>query len=186
MPKLRFSKIRIYEFKNLFKEKTQKMNRKNKKNDIQCILLKKMLETSIFTYFKRQDGEKGLQPTLEKLLKDKSFLAAFRMFLQSEFSEENIEFWLACKDYSGTVSPAERSCKAAEIYQEFLHPQAKKEINIDYHTRERIKRAMQDPDPSCFNEAERHVYRLMEIDSCPRFLKSEIYWNLQNKAKASC
>ncbi|XP_036377805.1 regulator of G-protein signaling 21 isoform X2 [Megalops cyprinoides] len=185
MPKLRFSKIRIYEFKNLFKEKTQKM-KKNKKNDIQCILLKKMLETSIFTYFKRQDGEKGLQPTLEKLLKDKSFLAAFRMFLQSEFSEENIEFWLACKDYSGTVSPAERSCKAAEIYQEFLHPQAKKEINIDYHTRERIKRAMQDPDPSCFNEAERHVYRLMEIDSCPRFLKSEIYWNLQNKAKASC
>ncbi|KAG9351158.1 hypothetical protein JZ751_025048 [Albula glossodonta] len=108
-----------------------------------------------------------------------------RTFLQSEFSEENIEFWLACRDYSRSTCPAERSCKATEIYHTFLHPEAEKEVNIDYHTREKIKQAMLDPDDSCFDEAERHVFRLMEKDSCPRFWKSDMYLNLQHRDKAS-
>ncbi|CDR18369.1 unnamed protein product [Oncorhynchus mykiss] len=110
-------------------------------------------------------------------------LAAFRAFLRSEFSEENIEFWLACRDYRKTISPADLFWKATEIYQEFLHPQAQREINVDHHIHEKIKRSMKAPALCCFDEAVRHVYKLMESDSYSRFLRSDAYLGLRRKAR---
>ncbi|RXM97441.1 Glutamate carboxypeptidase 2 [Acipenser ruthenus] len=55
-------------------------------------------------------------------------LAAFRAFLKSEFSEENIEFWLACEDYKNTKSSAKLSSKAKTIYEEYFENDAPKEI----------------------------------------------------------
>ncbi|XP_045063550.1 regulator of G-protein signaling 8-like [Coregonus clupeaformis] len=109
--------------------------------------------------------------------------AAFRAFLQSEFSEENIEFWLACRDYRNTTSPADLSWKATEIYQEFLHPQAQREINVDHHIHEKINRSMKAPGLCFFDEAVRHVYKLMERDLYPRFLRSDSYLGLRHKAR---
>ncbi|KAI4900010.1 hypothetical protein NFI96_014513 [Prochilodus magdalenae] len=183
MPKLLFSKIRIYEFKDLIRNKKQVktldvlLSRRKQKNDIRCVLVQKVTYTS--------DADSRLQENdilkLEKLLEDKRYLAAFRAFLQSEFSEENIEFWLACKEYKETTSSSMRSKKAAQIYHEFLDPMAQKEVNIDYQTREKIKRSIGNPDPSCFDEAERLVFKLMERDSCPRFLKSAVYQRVKRK-----
>lgn len=55
-------------------------------------------------------------------------LAAFRAFLKSEYSEENIEFWVSCEDYKKTKSPAKLSPKARKIYDEFISVQATKEV----------------------------------------------------------
>lgn len=57
------------------------------------------------------------------------------------------------------------------------------QVNIDHHIREKIKRSLVKPDLTCFDEAEMHIYRLMEEDSCPRFLKSEAFQNLRNAAR---
>ncbi|XP_036441997.1 regulator of G-protein signaling 5 [Colossoma macropomum] len=186
MPKLLFSKIRIYEFKELIRNKKQVktldvlLSRRKQKNDIRCVLVQKITLTSDADSHLQEDDI--LKPKLEKLLEDKRYLAAFRAFLQSEFSEENIEFWLACKEYKESTSSSMRSKKAAEIYHVFLDPMAQKEVNIDYHTREKIKRSIVNPDPCCFDEAERLVFKLMERDSCPRFLKSVAYQNVKRKA----
>lgn len=56
------------------------------------------------------------------------YLAAFREFLKSEFSEENLEFWLACQDYREFTPPTSRFLRATEIYREFLHPMAMREV----------------------------------------------------------
>ena len=56
-------------------------------------------------------------------------LAAFRAFLRSEFSEENLDFWLACEAFRDTSSSGERGWKAEHIYQEFLHPNARREVS---------------------------------------------------------
>ncbi|NXD08511.1 RGS1 protein, partial [Nothocercus nigrocapillus] len=115
--------------------------------------------------------------SLEKLLASQSGQGIFREFLRSEFSEENIEFWLACEDYKKTKSDRLHG-KAERIYEEFVRADAIKQINIDYHTREATAKRAQDPTHTSFDEAQKTVFILMERDSYPRFLKSKAYLNL--------
>ncbi|XP_021098583.1 regulator of G-protein signaling 1 isoform X2 [Heterocephalus glaber] len=122
--------------------------------------------------------------SLEKLLSSQTGQDVFGNFLKSEFSEENIEFWLACEDYKKTESNLLHS-KAEKIYKAFVHPDAAKQINIDFHTRESTAKKIKSPTPTCFDEAQKIIYTLMEKDSYPRFLKSDIYLNLINDLQAS-
>lgn len=52
-------------------------------------------------------------------------LQAFRRFLRSEFSEENLKFWLACENYRGSPSKT----KASSIYNQFINPDAPQEVS---------------------------------------------------------
>ncbi|XP_017284611.1 regulator of G-protein signaling 21 isoform X1 [Kryptolebias marmoratus] len=113
--------------------------------------------------------------SLERLLESKYGLATFRNFLKSEYSDENIEFWLTCEDYKKIKSSFRMSSRAKKIYEQFIKAESPKEINIDYHTREQIKRNVKTPTMHCFDEAQRIVYGLMERDSYPRFLRSDVY-----------
>ncbi|KAM9542860.1 regulator of G-protein signaling 1 [Guaruba guarouba] len=122
--------------------------------------------------------------SLEKLLASQSGQSVFREFLKSEFSEENIEFWLACEDYKKTKSDHLHG-KAERIYEEFVQSDAIKQINIDYQMREATAKRAQDPTHTSFDEAQKMVYILMERDSYPRFLKSRAYLNLLNQLQTS-
>ncbi|KAG2461259.1 RGS2 protein, partial [Polypterus senegalus] len=119
----------------------------------------------------------------DALLRDESFLSAFHAFLRKEFSEENILFWKACEGLKKLDSPDELPSKAVEIYNKFIQTRAPKEINIDHQTKEVIKLHLQMPDVTCFDVAQKQIYSLMEKDSYPRFIKSEIYLNIVNKPK---
>uniref|UniRef100_A0A8C6XNB2 Regulator of G-protein signaling 1 n=1 Tax=Naja naja TaxID=35670 RepID=A0A8C6XNB2_NAJNA len=122
--------------------------------------------------------------SLEKLLATQRGQEAFREFLKSEFSDENIEFWLACEDYRKTQADCLHG-KAEKIYQEFVKSDARKQVNIDFHIRKSVAKKVQDPTPSSFDEAQRLIYVLMERDSYPRFLKSQHYHNLLNKVQSN-
>lgn len=54
-------------------------------------------------------------------------LQAFRGFLLSEFSEENLEFWLACEDYRLSPSNLQKT-KSSSIYGQFINPDAPQEV----------------------------------------------------------
>ena len=54
--------------------------------------------------------------------------ALFRAFLQREYSEENIEFWLAVEDYRKTRS-SKQQAKARKIYNDFIATRAPKEVS---------------------------------------------------------
>ncbi|KAL2301706.1 hypothetical protein Nmel_011097, partial [Mimus melanotis] len=113
-------------------------------------------------------------------------LATFRAFLKSEYSEENIEFWVSCEEYKKTKSPAKLSPKARKIYDEFISVQATKEVNLDSCTREKTSHNMLEPTLSCFDEAQRKIFTLMEKDSYRRFLKSPYYLDLISPPGAGC
>ncbi|KAL2089763.1 hypothetical protein ACEWY4_014451 [Coilia grayii] len=128
-----------------------------------------------------------ISPSMKQLISHLSDgLTAFRSFLKTEFSDENIEFWLACEDYKKIKTPAKLMSKAEKIYKEFIDVQAPREINIDHTTREETKAGLQQPTPSSLNLVQARVYSLMEKDSYPRFLRSKLYQDLLNKTHTHC
>uniref|UniRef100_A0A8C5RB30 Regulator of G protein signaling 3 n=1 Tax=Laticauda laticaudata TaxID=8630 RepID=A0A8C5RB30_LATLA len=123
--------------------------------------------------------------SLEKLLQHKYGVAAFRSFLRTEFSEENLEFWLACEEYKNIKSQSKMIAKAKKIFTEYIAVQSCKEVNLDSYTREYTKENLQNISWGCFDLAQRRIYGLMEKDSYPRFLRSELYLDLINLRKPS-
>ncbi|KAK6484759.1 regulator of G-protein signaling 21 [Huso huso] len=122
--------------------------------------------------------------SFEKLLANKDGLDTFTTFLKSQFSEENIEFWLACEDFKKNKS-TKLASKAKKIYSVYIETEAPKEVNIDFSTSQIIKQNVQNPTQSCFDTAQSIIYSLMKKDCYPRFLKSDIYLNLIQKKPPS-
>lgn len=55
-------------------------------------------------------------------------LNAFRSFLQSEFSDENIEFWMSCEEFKKTKDPVKMAAKAKKIYEDFIQAEGPREV----------------------------------------------------------
>ncbi|XP_004747911.1 regulator of G-protein signaling 3 isoform X6 [Mustela putorius furo] len=123
--------------------------------------------------------------SLEKLLLHKYGLAVFQAFLRTEFSEENLEFWLACEDFKKVKSQSKMTAKAKKIFAEYIAIQACKEVNLDSYTREHTKVNLQSVTRGCFDLAQKRIFGLMEKDSYPRFLRSDLYLDLINQKKMS-
>ncbi|XP_076880700.1 regulator of G-protein signaling 2 [Brachyhypopomus gauderio] len=113
--------------------------------------------------------------SLDKLLNNKYGTAAFRLFMKTEFCEENIEFWLACEEFRQIKSPAKRTFRAKAIYKKFIKNKSPKEVLLDAHTKDTIFQNLQSSMQSSFAVAQVKVYSLMEHNSYPRFLQSQFY-----------
>ncbi|XP_008293683.1 regulator of G-protein signaling 4 [Stegastes partitus] len=104
----------------------------------------------------------------------------FTSFLRSEFSEENMDFWVACEDYKKTT-PSKLATRAKQLYQQYVEADAPNEVNLDAATREETRLNVENACPSCFEEAQKMIYTLMEKDSYRRFLKSKLMQDLCQK-----
>ncbi|XP_015227414.1 PREDICTED: regulator of G-protein signaling 1-like [Cyprinodon variegatus] len=183
MPKLLFSKIWFSELKDLLPN-VQRPRR------IDIVLSQRRKKSNIWRLCRNDETfpsnhswktDHMLDLSLEKILRDKKYRALFRSFLKSEFSEENIDFWIACEDFRSTSD--DLKWKAEKIYGEFIGPTACREINVDHSIREKIQKSLKKPSRSCFDEAQKHVFLLMLRDSCPRFLQSHAYLSLNRKSR---
>ncbi|BHF82008.1 Regulator of G-protein signaling 20 [Sparganum proliferum] len=108
---------------------------------------------------------------------------AFRDFLRSEYSEENILFWLACEDLKRETCPEIIEEKARIIYENYISILSPKEVSLDSRVRDIINNNMTEPTPHTFDEAQIQIYTLMQRDSYPRFLNSRVYKDLLAMAK---
>ncbi|XP_078515368.1 regulator of G-protein signaling 5-like [Lissotriton helveticus] len=120
--------------------------------------------------------------SFDNLLSSKDGHAAFWSFLKTEFSDENLEFWLACEKYKKIRSAAKLSSKAQEIYEQFIKNEASREVNIDHQTKELTQLQLSHATHNCFDVAQAKTWVLMEKDSYPRFLRSALYQDLLNIA----
>ncbi|XP_017284578.1 regulator of G-protein signaling 4 [Kryptolebias marmoratus] len=109
--------------------------------------------------------------------------SVFTTFLKSEFSQENVDFWTACEDFKNTPS-SKMATKAKQIYQQFVEADAPNEVNLDAATREKTRQEVEDGSSSCFDEAQKMIYTLMEKDSYRRFLKSKLIQDLCQKERS--
>jgi hypothetical protein len=78
--------------------------------DIDVILINQKRNECFYCFFFHLDGQ-----------------ALFRAFLRTEFSEENLEFWLACDEFRSCKEP-KRSGKAKKIYMDFIAIGAPKQV----------------------------------------------------------
>ncbi|KAM6968623.1 LOW QUALITY PROTEIN: regulator of G-protein signaling 6-like [Tautogolabrus adspersus] len=115
--------------------------------------------------------------SLEEALKDPAGRDQFLKFLESEFSSENLRFWLAVQDLKRRPLQ-DVSSRAQEIWQEFLAEGAPSSINLDSHSYERTSQNLKDPGRYSYEDAQEHIFKLMKSDSYARFLRSNIYQDL--------
>ncbi|XP_019725839.1 regulator of G-protein signaling 6-like isoform X3 [Hippocampus comes] len=116
--------------------------------------------------------------SLEEALKDPAGRDQFLKFLETEFSSENLRFWLAVQDLKRQPLQ-DVPARAQEIWQEFLAEGAPSSINLDSHSFERTSQNLKDPGRYSFEDAQEHIFTLMKSDSYARFLRSGIYQDLQ-------
>ncbi|XP_037325596.2 regulator of G-protein signaling 2 [Pungitius pungitius] len=136
---------------------------------------KSLLHLKKRSYRPTADDVQQWAQSLDKLLCHKYGKTVFSIFLKSEFCEENIEFWTACEDFRNITSHKALASKADSIYEEFVRSEAPKEINLDFHTKNTIVRNLHEPTATIFLAAQSKVYSLMENDSYPRFIYSDLY-----------
>ncbi|KAM4615848.1 regulator of G-protein signaling 3-like [Polymixia lowei] len=119
--------------------------------------------------------------SFDALLTNKYGLAVFRHFLRSEFSEENLDFWLAVEKYKRTRPLNKMATRAIKIFNEFISTTSTRQVNVDSSVREVTNQSLcRSPGPASFQLAQDQIYSLMESDSYPRFLKSRLYSQMAN------
>jgi len=133
-------------------------------------------------------GKDGVCPKLEQVLACRKWRDDFRNFLKSEYSEENIDFWIEVEDFKNVSHSYERCRCARGIFETYIQPAAfdcvenlnfeSKELNLDSWLKKIIVHQYQQcqkqehMDIDIFDRAQVHVYQLMARDSYPRFCKS--------------
>ncbi|KAI1889123.1 hypothetical protein AGOR_G00175830 [Albula goreensis] len=132
--------------------------------------------------------EESLKPTLEevrswgqsfdKLMNSPAGRNAFREFLRTEFSEENMLFWLACEDLKKETNKSVVEEKVRLIYEDYVSILSPKEVSLDSRVREVINRNMLEPSTHTFDDAQLQIYTLMQRDSYPRYMNSAAYADL--------
>ncbi|TPP59543.1 Regulator of G protein signaling 3 [Fasciola gigantica] len=121
--------------------------------------------------------------SFEALLNDRFGLALFKDFLSTEFSDENIAFWIACQEYKQITNPKKLAARAQRIYAEFIAVQANREVNLDSKTRLQTEAGLANPNIQTLDNAQKRIQALMEKDSYRRFIRSEVYLTLYTEAR---
>ncbi|XP_047424157.1 regulator of G-protein signaling 20 [Mugil cephalus] len=158
-----------------------------------CLTVRSEDETIQRTTFERRmegtnNCEESLKPTLEdarcwsisfeKVMKSAAGRSCFRQFLRTEFSEENMMFWLACEELKKETNKTVVEEKVRQIYEDFISILSPKEVSLDSRVREVINRNMLEPTSQTFDDAQQQIYTLMQRDSYPRFINSSAYTDL--------
>ncbi|CAH8834884.1 unnamed protein product [Trichobilharzia szidati] len=113
--------------------------------------------------------------SFEAVLRDKHGVMVFREFLRTEFSDENIRFWLICEDYRNKSGSKNMQRKAFKIFNEYVAVQAAREVNLDSNTRLQTEKDLETANKNTFDQCQRRIQSLMEKDSYRRFLRSDLY-----------
>ncbi|XP_005857373.1 PREDICTED: regulator of G-protein signaling 20 isoform X2 [Myotis brandtii] len=116
--------------------------------------------------------------SFDKLMLTPAGRNAFREFLRTEFSEDNMLFWMACEELKKEANKSIIEEKARTIYEDYISILSPKEVSLDSRVREVINRNMVEPSQHIFDDAQLQIYTLMHRDSYPRFMNSAVYKDL--------
>ncbi|XP_052469075.1 regulator of G-protein signaling 17 isoform X2 [Carassius gibelio] len=122
--------------------------------------------------------------SFEMMMRSPEGRDVFREFLRSEYSEENLMFWMACEELKKETNSSAIDEKARIIYEDYVSILSPKEVSLDSRVREVINQSLDEPSGTMYEEAQLQIYTLMHRDSFPRFLNSSVYRDLLNSKRA--
>lgn len=115
--------------------------------------------------------------SFDALIRDKDGLEIFRKYMRSEFSDENIDFWLAVEDYRAS-DESEFEKKANIIFKTFVAKSAARAVNLRAPNREKVRQRVETGvTRTTFDDSQKEIFDFMQRDTYQRFLKSEMYAN---------
>ncbi|XP_054462632.1 regulator of G-protein signaling 2 [Anoplopoma fimbria] len=120
--------------------------------------------------------------SLNDLLLSQTGVSVFGAFLRSEFSEENLQFYLACEQYKHSSNNFSLQRRAKDICTTYIQPGAPREVNLDSKTRDLTVQLLQAPSHTSLSHAQKRIYSLLDTDCYPRFLQSDVYLSLLRDA----
>ncbi|XP_013889525.1 regulator of G-protein signaling 17 [Austrofundulus limnaeus] len=124
--------------------------------------------------------------SFELMLRSLEGREIFREFLRSEYSEDNLLFWLACEELKKEANPSVVEEKARIIYEDYVSILSPKEVSLDSRVREGINQSLAEPSNRMYEDAQLQIYTLMHRDSFPRFLNSTVYRDLLANRRRTC
>lgn len=133
------------------------------------------------TRLSRAEMEKWAE-SLDAIFNSRVAVSVFGAFLRSEFSEENLQFYLACEQYRRSSNTFSLGRRAKEISATYIQPGAPREVNLDSKTRDLTLQLLKAPSHNSLCHAQKRIRGLLEFDSYPRFLQSNIYLTLLQDA----
>lgn len=72
------------------------------------------------------------------------FLKSFEKFCLTEFSTENIEFWVACRDFARLEKQEDLDQKAKEIKAKFVGNSAPSQVNLKGSVEAKLLKALKE------------------------------------------
>lgn len=120
--------------------------------------------------------------TLTQVLGHPLGVVSFREFLEGEHAGENIDFWVAARDFRNRCSLDEsleqRTERAKQIYVTFCAEFADRQVNIAGTMLTKIENRLYKDNvvvPDLFDAAMQEVFRMMEKDKFARYKKTAIF-----------
>ena len=110
---------------------------------------------------------------LDTLLAEPLGVFYLRKFMQKEFSDENLRFYIECRQYY-LLPEGELIARAEQIYDRYIKTGALNLVNLDEQVLTELNRDMRIPGRNVFVNAQAIVYNLIKADIYRRFIKSEI------------
>ena len=110
---------------------------------------------------------------LDSLLADPLGVFYLKKFMQKEFSDENLRFYIECREYY-LLPERDLIARAEQIYYRYIKTGALNLVNLDEHILTELNRNMRIPTRSVFVNAQAIVYDLIKADIYIRFTKSDI------------
>uniref|UniRef100_A0A0N5AQL4 RGS domain-containing protein n=1 Tax=Syphacia muris TaxID=451379 RepID=A0A0N5AQL4_9BILA len=140
----------------------------------------KMEFASTSTLYPSKDEIRQWQQSFDSLLHHKYGCLVFRDFLKTEFSVENIDFWMSCEEFKKLKEGKKSTLQKAQmIYKQYIEVDSPNEINIDAKVRAATKAAVDEGAKlNTFSLAQAQIEQLMAKDSYSRFVRSEQFQKL--------
>ncbi|OAF66080.1 hypothetical protein A3Q56_06190, partial [Intoshia linei] len=113
----------------------------------------------------------------DKFLHSKQLMKPFKLFLKTEHSDENIEFWMICETFKKIEDIYEQTKLAHEISHKFIISRSPNEVNIDASTKQTILNRIHkgDIDITLFDAAQFRVQqRFLPINNVSKMMKSTV------------
>jgi len=118
--------------------------------------------------------------TLAEIIDHSDVLDAFKEYLRSEFSLENLLFCQDVELFKTLTKYSEIYDRTISLYHKYIEPNAIHEVNISFETRKKISDKLEElmelgdqaSDATCYDIAQDEITEGLERDSVPRFLLS--------------